>query len=172
MNINSILNSRLCCMSFYEFKRIVQLQNIKTIPEDIALISIVDPDWSPDRIEEHLFEDCDNVLNLDFNDIIPELYSGGEILADGSIDDNGEILVPFSETMAERAVSFIEKNLGKRFWIHCAAGISRSQAFIKFIFVNYNAYSEKDTRYDNPCSYPNLDVLHKLNIELLNRIYE
>ena len=63
--------------------------------------------------------------------------------------------------MAEKCVKFIEENKDKHFFIHCSAGISRSQAFVKYI---KNVYYENDfyTNPDNPCLHPNGFVFQKL----------
>ena len=54
-----------------------------------------------------------------------------------------------------------EKNKDKNFFIHCSAGISRSQAFVLFI---QNTYFEQKFELNptNPCISPNGHVYSKL----------
>lgn len=105
--------------------------------------------------EQHYFNrDHANVLNLDFEDVSNDVY-----------DDNGKLLARvMSDEQAEKAVRFIKQNVGKDFYIHCSAGISRSQAFFRFITTFYPyTYDEKSCgRSENPCQFPNVEVLSKL----------
>ena len=124
--------------------------NDANIPENIAFISIIGTDFVRENILErkdgHWFEEeHDNVLNLEFDDVEKEFeFEGGKAL-------------PISEEQVEKAVSFIVKNIGKDFIIHCYAGISRSAAFGYFIKQFYNNYS-----LECESLYPNQDVLIKL----------
>ena len=52
----------------------------------------------------------------------------------------------FTKEMADDVVKFIEKNIDKDFYIHCSAGISRSQAITKFIHLNYDRNWELNPR--------------------------
>lgn len=74
-----------------------------------------------------------NVLNIDFDDVESECLW----------QHNGECgkYAPLNGEQAKQLYDFILQHIGKNFYIHCAAGISRSQAVGKFIrefFPNYN----------------------------------
>lgn len=123
--------------------------NDSNIPEDVAVISIV---GSKSKNSHYFVSKKDNVLNLEFDDISDDdlLYYNSD-------------LVPFTKEQAIESVLFIKNNIGKDFYIHCEAGKSRSQAFVRFIldyFPKY--YSIESTNYRNPCITPNIDVLSKL----------
>lgn len=83
------------------------------IPEKLAIISIGEPDT-----REHLLENSSNVLNLDFWDVNDYYLDGYE----GITDEQATI-----------SYKFIKDNINKDFHIHCAAGVSRSQAFGRFL---------------------------------------
>lgn len=109
------------------------------IPENIAIISIGEPDT-----REHLLENSSNVLNLDFwdvNDYFKKDYAG------------------MTDEQAIISYNFIKDNINKDFHIHCAAGVSRSQAFGRFLedCFGYNVVSVGKTP-----SYPNVHVLRLL----------
>lgn len=150
---------KLWCLSFEDFKEIALNNNWdKNVPDNIAIISIVNTVTNEDEI----YHICngDNVLNLDFDDADP--------LANGLSDDietfvleNGLVIQFFTTAMAEQVINFIEEHKDKDFYIHCAAGISRSQAFVKYI---KNVYYDNDfyTNPNNPCTHPNAYVFQKL----------
>lgn len=85
-----------------------------SIPDNWAVVSIGEP------FEEncHMFKDSRNVLNIDFWDVCDYYQDGYE----GMNDDKASV-----------AYNFIKKNLGKDFYIHCKAGVSRSQAIGRFL---------------------------------------
>lgn len=150
---------KLWCLSFENFKEIALSNNWnKNVPDNIAIISIVNTVSDEDEI----YHICngDNVLNLDFDDADP--------LANGLSDDtetfvleNGLVIHFFTTAMAKQTIQFIEENKNKDFYIHCAAGISRSQAFVKYIKNVYYDYNF-NTNPDNPCTHPNGYVFQKL----------
>lgn len=100
----------------------------------------------------------DNVLNLEFDDISTEEFEW-----------KGHTFYGISEEQTKQCVEFIEKNIGKHFYIHCQAGKSRSQAICRYILDMYGkeyGYDEKlSCRKDNPCKTPNIHVLTKLKRE-------
>jgi predicted protein tyrosine phosphatase len=150
---------KLWCLSFENFKETALSDNWdKNVPDNIAIISIVNTVIDEDEI----YHICngENVLNLDFDDADP--------LANGLSDDietfvleDGSVIHFFTSSMAKQVVNFIEKHKDKDFYIHCAAGISRSQAFVKYI---KNVYYDNDfyTNPNNPCVHPNGYVFQKL----------
>ena len=133
------------------------------IPSDKAFISICCTDEcikgylaarDPDAEDEHWFKkDHNNVINLNFDDIIQ----------DEMVSNTTEGTFTYrciSKEDAARLYKFIESNIGHDFIIHCRAGKSRSQAIARFICDHYNY---ENGRLDNPCLYPNVNVLAKLN---------
>ena len=158
---------KLWCESFLGFKYIAhKMEWDKYVPKDIAVISINNSNNS-DIIEEyHICKDAPNVLNLEFDDSDPVAFG----LSENSITYTYEnIYEPgtyttvnfFTIEMAKKCVKFIEENKDKHFFIHCSAGMSRSQAFVKYI---YNVYYENKfyTNPNNPCMHPNGYVFQKL----------
>lgn len=161
---------KLWCNGFQGFKKILETNNWNdsNLPDNTAFISICCTErgsFSPDDFayETHLLSDNhDNVINLDFDDIngytLADQFPGDERVKDnparGINDEQGLQLV-----------QFIEKNKSKDIYVHCSAGISRSQGVVKFILEFYNDYyKETDTNPDNPCKMPNqhvFDVLRK-----------
>lgn len=131
---------------------------IEDLPKDVAIISICNTTDNICKDEYHMFEDCPQVLNLNFDDFIPSIHK-----INGTIWDigDGRKAYSFNENMAKKAVKFIDEHINSNFYVHCAAGISRSQAFIRFIETNYDR--EWKTSKSNPCLHPNIYVLLLLN---------
>ena len=154
---------KLWCTSFIQFKQIAYKNEWdEIVPDDIAIISICNNQEFEG--EYHICRNAENVLNLDFDDVDPVALGLPETIENytyKSFDDREIHLQFFTNAMAEKAVEFIEKNKDKNFYIHCSAGISRSQAFVKFI---KNVYCDKDweTNPNNPCEFPNGFVYSKL----------
>ena len=130
---------------------------------DKAFISII---GTPQCIEHYLHsndthyfpENTHNVLNLDFDDI-----------DDDKREWKDQIFYGISEEQAKQCVEFIEKNIGKNFYIHCRAGRSRSQGICRYILDMYGSeygYDEKlSCRKENPCHTPNMRVVTMLKRE-------
>lgn len=134
--------------------------NVEDCKEHNAFISIIGtPNCQKYYLEEdeyHWFkQNHDNVLNLEFDDIGEEFFTYKGVNIKGLTDGQ-----------AERIVDFIEKNIGKNFYIHCRAGKSRSIAIARYLLDIYGedyGYNEKEScRKDNPCLTPNIFVLTKL----------
>lgn len=79
----------------------------------------------------HYFEaDHKNVLNLDFDDL------------DEDIEWEGHTFKALSDEQAMKAVDFLDDNFEdgpKDVYVHCKAGISRSQALAAFVHDAYGA---------------------------------
>lgn len=161
---------KLWCNGFQGFKKILETNNWNdsNLPDNTAFISICCTDrgtFSPDDFayETHLLSDNhDNVINLDFDDI------NGYTLADQFPGDKRVKDNPargINDEQGLQLVQFIEKNKGKDIYVHCSAGISRSQGVVKFILEYYHDYyTEAETNPDNLCKMPNqhvFDVLRK-----------
>jgi hypothetical protein len=149
---------KLWCLSFENFKELALSNGYdKKIPDNVAIISIVNTIITEDEIY-HICEG-DNVLNLDFDDIDPLAFGFPENIE--TYVQDGINIHFFTDKMADKAVEFILKHKDKDFYIHCAAGISRSQAFIKFIKNVFDEISW-ETNPNNPCQHPNGFVFQKL----------
>lgn len=157
---------KLWCVGFLEFERIAKRNGWHIeVPSNIAIISINNgKDVGTDN-EYHICEDDDNVLNLNFDDIDPthlDLDDNIETYTYIQKHNGKETTIEFfTMDMAKKAVEFIENNKDKNFYIHCSAGVSRSQAFVKYI---KNMYTETEwiTNPNNPCIHPNGFVFQKL----------
>lgn len=142
---------KVFCYSYCEFCKLMEDNgwNDNNLPTDIAFISI--GSGRPKDNEPHYFkENHDNVINLDFDDIT-------DYTLEGWIGVKG-----MSDEQAQELLEFIENNVGKHFYVHCSAGVSRSQAVCRFIVDTYDEYCEESLRKDNPCLYPNVHVLSLL----------
>jgi len=147
---------KLYCYSHNDFDMMCEKEgwNDDNIPDNAAFISIC---GTPDcqkyylgEIENHWFNSSPQVLNLDFDDISTD-----------SIEWHGHIFYGLTIEQAREAVEFIERNKGKDIYIHCRAGQSRSQGFVRYILDCYPEFNY-ETRQDNPCNTPNIDVVCKL----------
>lgn len=152
--------------NYFKFNELCQKNgwNDNNIPADKAFISICCTDEckrgyllarDPDCEDEHWFkEEHDNVINLNFDDIIDD-----EMIS--KTNEGTFIYRCISEEDAKRLYEFIDYNVkqNRDFIIHCRAGKSRSQAVARFI---YDCYGYKNGKSDNPCLYPNINVLNKL----------
>lgn len=62
---------------------------------------------------------------------------------------------------ARDIVRFIEKHKDCDFYIHCSAGVSRSQGVVRYVLDTYGP-NEFVTNPDNPCICPNVHVTRML----------
>ena len=156
---------KLWCTNFLSFKRIA-LENEwnKNVPNDVAIISINNSLENGFEDEYHVCNDAENVLNLNFDDVDPTHLDLDDDIETFTYKRNNNTITSihfFTKEMANKSVDFIEKNKDKNFFIHCSAGISRSQAFVLFIQNTYfdNKFELNPT---NPCISPNGHVYSKL----------
>lgn len=132
----------------------------ETLPDNVAVISICCTEAVRTNFvhshyngadDTHRFSHRNNVLNLDFDDIDEEVRH-----CDGGYD-----ALNITKEQADEAVKFIEAHKNCDFYIHCNAGKSRSQAFIKYIREQYYDI-DWETNSANPCLYPNIYVSNML----------
>lgn len=156
------MKQKLWCTGFNNFKKLVETNNWESyLPEDIAVISIINGKDCGNPEEYHILNTSDRVLNLEFDDVSPEAFG----LSDNSETmryDEDTVLEFFTDFQAKNIINFVENNLNCNFFIHCSAGVSRSQAITKFILLNY---SDRDweLNQDNPIMFPNGFIYQKLN---------
>ena len=158
---------KLWCNGFQGFKKILETNNWNdsNLPDNVAFISICCTETENSSYETHLLSyNHDNVINLDFDDI------NGYTLKDQFPDDDyvkDNLARGLNDEQGLQLVKFIENNIGKDIYVHCSAGVSRSQGVVKFILEYYNDYyKESDTNPDNPCKMPNQHVF-----EVLRKFY-
>ena len=155
------MKQKLWCTGFNDFKKLVEINNWKScLPEDIAVISIINGEDCGIPEEYHLLNKSNQVLNLEFDDVSPEAFG----LSDDSECtryDKDTVLKFFTNFQAREVIDFVESNINRNFFIHCSAGVSRSQAVTKFILLNY---SDRDWKLNpnNPIRFPNGFVYQKL----------
>lgn len=164
---------KLWCVGFNEFEKLAKRNGwYLEVPSNIAIISINNGKDAGTDTEYHICEDDVNVLNLNFDDVDPmplglsddsETYTYENEYAKGTFTT----IEFFTNDMAKHAVKFIEDVIennkldGVDFYIHCSAGISRSQAFVKYIKNVYD-FIDWETNPNNPCLHPNGFVFQKL----------
>ena len=156
---------KLWCVGFNEFEELAKRNGWHLeVPSNIAVISINNGKDAGNDTEYHICEDDVNVLNLNFDDVDP--------ISNGLPEDietyecsNGVILEFFTNETAKKSVKFIENVIENNkldgIYIHCSAGISRSQAFVKYIKNIYPEYNW-EINPNNPCIHPNGFVYQKL----------
>lgn len=138
--------------------------------EDMAFISIIGTeqviqDYLGEYGTKHYFnQNHSNVLNLEFDDVSHDFDFKYKPMKGNN--ERGEARIihfkTISEEQAQQCIEFIEKNLEKKFLIHCRAGRSRSQAIFRFITDFYEIYKSCKGNLDNPCLTPNQEVVRKL----------
>lgn len=132
----------------------------KRDPTKTAFISIEgSPDCIKYRLEEdkddfdndHILSDSPNVFNIEFDDVP----------GPGDYPYKGHWMKAMTGGQGAQIVTFIERNLGKDFVIHCKAGKSRSKAVGRFILDIFGDQYENGNP-KNPIEECNVDVLEKL----------
>lgn len=155
----------------------------KDIPKNVAIISIGAP-WNEG--ERHWFDHSTaNILNIDFDDVSPTQWWNGEDLYDKAQQDPDQAkyfdhkyttyygttaLYALDYNQARRIVLFIETHMDCDFYIHCSAGISRSQGVVRYILDTYSNEYDIKTNPNNPCLCPNNHVVIMLKRTFRNLI--
>lgn len=154
--------AKLMCYSWEGFRR--ELENNEWsdghLPKDWVFVSI--GEHKPYRKEPHMLKECDQVINLDFDDICG--YRTWDALPNEDwTPEKKEAykdVYGMSDDDARRLFEFLEKNIGKNVMVHCSAGISRSQGVVRFLLDMYHEqYSVENTNPKNPCQLPNNHVV-------------
>ena len=161
------MKKELLCFSHSEFDLECEGRgwDDTNLPPGIAFISIIGtPEcqefWLEEKEEHYFKQSHPNVLNIGFDDIPRD-----------QVEWKGHIFYGLREEQADEIVEFIERNLGKDFWIHCRAGQSRSQGVVRYILDCYPEI-EWITRPSNPCVTPNIDVVAKLKRKFWKNVLE
>lgn len=151
---------KLYCFSRQDFNDYCEGWTSENYPEGACFISICNtPEGSdfmyPEEIEHHFKTETPEIINLDFEDV-----------TEPKVIYKGKTNLGISQEQADRLCEFIERNKDKNFYIHCEAGLSRSQGVVRYILDIYGEDHEFETRRQNPCQTPNLYVT-----ALLKRAY-
>jgi hypothetical protein len=129
--------------------------NVDDLNGKMAFISIIGTEdcrlyYLHDEEEQHYFtKEHPNVLNMEFDDL------------DEDIEKDGRHYLAINEQQAERIVDFIEHNINSDFFIHCRAGVSRSQGVARFLQDAYDGHFALSSE-SNPCVLPNKKVVNEL----------
>lgn len=157
--------NKLLCFSEKDFIKIMKMNGwitYKDLPKDIAIISIKGTrdymDYYSIEDTNHYFDiDTDQILNLNFDDVNEDI-----------VFDNYYVFKSISNDQVVKSIEFIKNNIGKDFYIHCEAGKSRSQAFVRLILDYFPEYYDSTSiNFSNPCLTPNINIFIKLKNELL-----
>ena len=148
----------------------------------VATISICSPN---DEDPVHWFKNASDNLNLDFDDFDPSILWNNtdydtifnQYIEDGVGPRNDNVFLftgqpsptGFLKAMdvqdALRTIRFIDRSILKgvnTFYIHCSAGVSRSQGIVRYILDTYGDIFDIETNPDNPCQTPNYHVVRML----------
>lgn len=128
---------------------------IQLDPKAIVLsITSTDSSTRPDLIELGMVGRSEDVLYLKFDDI------GREYEVD--LNTKRECY-GLSEAQAQKFIEWFEEKIteDKNLYLHCEAGLSRSQGFVRFILDCYPDITWL-LRLENPCLYPNQHVVSTL----------
>ena len=158
----------LMCYGWEGFRRELENNGWKdgNLPKDWIFISIgeYEPWWK----EPHVLKECDQVINLNFDDICG--YRMWDALPNEEWTEEKKMLFSkehgMSDEDAKRLFEFLDKNIGKNVMVHCSAGISRSQGVVRYLLDMYHEhYKTIDTNPRNPCQLPNGHVVCLLKRE-------
>lgn len=160
--------AKLMCYSLERFRRELEGKGWKdgNLPKDWVFISICG--YESCLEEPHILKECEQVINLNFDDICG--YRMSDVLPYEDCTEEEEILYEnvygMNDEDAKRLFEFLEKNIGKNVMVHCSAGISRSQGVVRYLLDMYQEYYKvSDTNLKNPCNFPNGHVVRLLKRE-------
>jgi hypothetical protein len=162
---------KLLCYSESDFNKLMDAWQWKDGPAPgTSVISI----GSINEESVHRFESSLNVFNLDVDDVGPVWWEKEGYTYDDAQDDyfnhgdsqhsvmfnldNGTHIMNFAE--AEHLYMFIHLAVEREddIIVHCGAGISRSQAVVRYILDSYPEINWH-TRESNPCIVPNMHIV-------------
>lgn len=159
-----LLKNKLLCVSqgwFDEIMLWLGWDDEHLPSEEHALISITESD-EKSRCSHWFKRDHKNVINLHFDDIDgeSEIWKDYKRYSNGDIQYRDQRLHPMHRVEAQALLRFINYHKGKRFIIHCQAGVSRSQAVVRFILDTFpEEYNITDCWQKNLPITPNVYVL-------------
>lgn len=171
----------LYCYSQEMFDDLMKEFGWKEPNEKSSTVSICSP-WN-EHFEHYFKSGTPNNYNIDCDDVVRpfwwkndnydealQLYLDGEVEKSNALfnyyeeDDKGRSidLRLFNYEQAFLLASWIDVQIKRghdNFYVHCAAGLSRSQAIVRYILDIYNVEYHWKTRKTNPCTYYNNHIL-------------
>lgn len=139
--------------------------------KDEAFISII---GTPEVLEYYLHEgntkhwfksNHSNVLNLEFDDVSEDR----EFTFDNGLNESITVHAKaMTEEQAKQCVDFFNKNNGRKFRIHCRAGMSRSVGVGRVIVDFYDLYNDCKGKEYIDRMHPNVGVTSALKKVIYN----
>ena len=167
----------LYCYSQEKFDELMQSLGWNQPIDKFSTISICSP-WNEGF--DHFFKPgTPNNINIDCDDIVKPFWwkkdyydKALELYLDGKVKESNDYFVfnekdysghqldlrLFNYEQAFLLAAWINSQILKgsgNFYVHCAAGLSRSQAVVRYIIDAYGHEFRWKTRQANPCLYPN-----------------
>ena len=147
----------ILCFSTKAFKEAIK--NLDSF-QSVACISMGSDHWYPEK--------CSNVFNLDIEDSSPanDIYNKAlDLFLKGKIKESNEL---FGKSLNYEQAFELDKWIDYQikychtFYIHCDAGLSRSQGVVRYIRDTYGNIFSIRTNPNNPCLTPNAHVVMML----------
>jgi len=176
----------IICLDKYSFDDWMEHNGwIDTPGNDVSCISICSPNET--EYSKHWFKHSnEKVFNIDIDDVSPfwfgkheadcydkslALYNDNKVKLSNAYFNNVYIsgsnkefcsllhVLDYEEAYA--LVKWIDKRIKEdnTIYIHCAAGISRSQGVVRYILDTYGDEYDIKTNPNNPCLTPNIHVV-------------
>ena len=176
----------IICLDKYSFDNLMESKGwVDTPGKDVSCISICSPNET--EYSKHWFKNSnEKVFNLDIDDVSPFWFGNHEadcynksltlyndhniklsnayfnhVYINGENSEYCDILHVLDYDEAFTLVKWIDKRIKKdnTIYIHCAAGISRSQGVVRYILDTYGDEYDIKTNPNNPCLTPNIHVV-------------
>lgn len=176
---STMTKKNILCYSKFDFDNLMNNNNwIDNIPMNYAVISICSPNEY--YMSEHWFKkdysnsDNVNIFNLDIDDGGPifndeydkalELYLNDDIYKSNEYFSKDFNIHYLDYQQAFKLAMWIHYWIHKvdTIYIHCAAGLSRSQGVVRYILDTYSDMFDIHINENNPCITPNMHVVRML----------
>ena len=170
---------KVICLSRQDFETEMDRLELKRIgapKPGMSVISICSE--NDDLNKDHYFvSPCTNVFNLDVDDCSPSWLGRFEDeIIDGKphddryynhfqeVGDGYVLLHAMDHYQAYKLALWIDDRLkaDDTIYIHCSAGLSRSQAIFRFIQDTYGGEVNIVGNPNNPCTTPNMHIVRML----------
>ena len=175
---------KLLCYSHANFNRQMTVKGwLCSNDLDKANAAVISISTKNDQDPKHWFDDDGpSILNIEFDDVSPDMWwkdgdddEAERLFREGDFESssgyfdhrykskygNVSDLHAMDYSDAKKMREFIELNKDRDFYLHCSAGVSRSQAVVRYILDTYHD-REWETNKDNPCVCPNMHVYRML----------
>lgn len=190
---DNLITKNILCFDKLSFDNWMEHNGwIDSPPKGVSCISICSP--NEDEYSEHWFKKSnERVFNLDIDDTRPfwfgkheadcydkslTLYNDNKVklsnayfnylYISGKNNEFCNMLHILDYEEAFKLVKWIDERIKQDeiIYIHCAAGISRSQGVVRYILDTYGNEYDIKTNPNNPCLTPNIHV-----VLMLKRVY-